>query len=92
VDQWAHCIRWIAPRSGGVATAAPWLSTAFLITTLGGMRAAVRAAKFTRTALIFVGRVFGEAKFRESRLYAADFAHVLRNQGKKKLRQAEPSR
>lgn len=75
-----------------VAYRATWPDEAFLITTLGEMRAAVRAAKFTRTALIFVGRVFGEAKFRESRLYAADFAHVLRNQGKKKLRQAEPSR
>ena len=50
------------------------------------MRTRVREEKITRTALIFVGRVFGETRFRESRLYAADFAHVLRNAGKKKLR------
>jgi precorrin-4/cobalt-precorrin-4 C11-methyltransferase len=75
-----------------VAYRATWPDEAFLFTTLGEMRGAVRAAKFTRTALIFVGRVFGEAKFRESRLYAADFAHVLRNAGKKKLRQTEPQR
>ena len=42
--------------------------------------------KITRTALIFVGRVFGEMKFGDSKLYASNFAHVLRNAGKKKLR------
>jgi precorrin-4/cobalt-precorrin-4 C11-methyltransferase len=50
------------------------------------MKARVREEKITRTALIFVGRVFGETRFRESRLYAADCAHVLRNAGKRKLR------
>jgi hypothetical protein len=29
--------------------------------------------------------VFGEAHFRDSALYDADFAHVLRNKGKKKI-------
>ena len=53
------------------------------------LRARVREEKITRTALIFVGRVFGETTFRDSRLYAPDFAHVLRNAGKKKTR-AQP--
>jgi precorrin-4/cobalt-precorrin-4 C11-methyltransferase len=75
-----------------VAYRATWPDEVFILTTLAGMRAEVRAAKLTRTALIFVGPVFGEARFRESRLYAVDFAHVLRNAGKKALRQPEPSR
>lgn len=65
---------------------ATWPDEEIIVTTLDGMRARVREEKITRTALIFVGRVFGETKFRESRLYAADFAHVLRNAGKKRLR------
>ena len=50
------------------------------------MKARVREEKLTRTALIFVGRVFGETRFHDSRLYAPNFAHVLRNAGKKKAR------
>ncbi len=50
------------------------------------MKARVREEKITRTALILVGRVLGETRFRESRLYDESFAHVLRNAGKKKLR------
>jgi precorrin-4/cobalt-precorrin-4 C11-methyltransferase len=46
----------------------------------------VREARITRTALVFVGRVFAETSFQDSRLYAPDFAHVLRNAGKKKSR------
>jgi len=46
----------------------------------------VREEKLTRTALIFVGRVFGATHARNSRLYAPDFAHVLRNAGKKRAR------
>lgn len=65
---------------------ATWPDEEILVTTLGEMRTRVREEKITRTALIFIGRVFGETRFRESRLYAADFAHVLRNAGKKKLR------
>ena len=52
------------------------------------MRAKVREVKITRTALIFVGRVFGETAFTDSRLYASDYAHILRNAGKKKTRSA----
>jgi precorrin-4/cobalt-precorrin-4 C11-methyltransferase len=65
---------------------ATWPDEQVILTTLSGMREAVRAARITRTALVFVGRVFGETRFSASRLYAEDFAHVLRNAGKKKLR------
>jgi len=66
---------------------ATWPDEEIIRTTLGGMRAKVREEKITRTALIFVGRVFGEAKFRDSSLYDASFTHILRNAGKKKQRQ-----
>ncbi|MEO8757557.1 MAG: precorrin-4 C(11)-methyltransferase [Devosia sp.] len=65
---------------------ATWPDEEIIITTLAEMRTRVREEKITRTALIFVGRVFGETKFRDSRLYASNFSHVLRNAGKKKAR------
>ncbi|MBN9304546.1 MAG: precorrin-4 C(11)-methyltransferase [Devosia sp. 67-54] len=68
---------------------ATWPDEEIIVTTLAGMRARVREEKITRTALVFVGRVFGDVKFRDSRLYAPDFVHVLRNAGKKKSRAAE---
>jgi precorrin-4/cobalt-precorrin-4 C11-methyltransferase len=71
-----------------IAYRATWPDEKFITTTLINMRADVRAEKITRTALIFVGKVFGQKEFRDSELYSADFAHVLRNKGKKKDRQA----
>ncbi|MGN6157018.1 MAG: precorrin-4 C(11)-methyltransferase [Devosia sp.] len=65
---------------------ATWPDEEIIVTTLAGMKARVREEKLTRTALIFVGRVFGETRFHDSRLYAPNFAHVLRNAGKKKAR------
>jgi precorrin-4/cobalt-precorrin-4 C11-methyltransferase len=65
---------------------ATWPDEQIILTTLAGMRARVREAKITRTALVFVGAVFGPARAAQSRLYAAGFAHVLRNAGKKKDR------
>lgn len=65
---------------------ATWPDEEVIVTTLGEMRARVREEKITRTALVFVGRVFGEQRFDESRLYDSSFAHVLRNAGKKKQR------
>jgi precorrin-4/cobalt-precorrin-4 C11-methyltransferase len=65
---------------------ATWPDEEVIVTTLHEMRARVREEKITRTALVFVGRVFGETHFRDSRLYDARFAHVLRNKGKKKDR------
>jgi precorrin-4/cobalt-precorrin-4 C11-methyltransferase len=66
---------------------ATWPDEEIIITTLAEMRARIREEKLTRTALIFVGRVFGETRFRDSRLYDETFAHVLRNKGKKRDRQ-----
>ena len=65
---------------------ATWPDEEIIHTTLSQMRTRVREEKITRTALIFVGAVFGETKFRDSRLYDEQFAHVLRNKGKKKAR------
>ncbi|MEO6396155.1 MAG: precorrin-4 C(11)-methyltransferase [Devosia sp.] len=67
---------------------ATWPDEEIIITTLSEMRTRVREEKITRTALVFVGRVFGESKFRDSALYDPGFAHVLRNAGKKKARVA----
>jgi precorrin-4/cobalt-precorrin-4 C11-methyltransferase len=72
-----------------IAYRATWPDERYIRTTLAGMKEAVREAKITRTALIMVGPVFGEVEFRDSDLYNPDYSHVLRNRGKKKLRQAE---
>ena len=65
---------------------ATWPDEEVITTTLAEMRARVREEKITRTALILVGHVLGAHGFRESRLYDAAYAHVLRNKGKKKQR------
>lgn len=67
-----------------IAYRATWPDELYIRTTLAGMKEKVREAKITRTALVFVGKVFGEVAFRDSDLYNADYAHVLRNRGKKK--------
>lgn len=66
-----------------IAYRATWPDERYIRTTLAGMKDEVRAARITRTALILVGPVFGDADFRDSDLYNADFSHVLRNRGKK---------
>ena len=71
-----------------IAYRATWPDERYIRTTLAGMRATVREAKITRTALILVGKVFGQEEFRDSALYNADHAHVLRNRGKKVARTA----
>jgi precorrin-4/cobalt-precorrin-4 C11-methyltransferase len=68
---------------------ATWPDEQIIVTTLSAMREQVREAKITRTALVFVGRIFGETRFRDSSLYAPGFAHILRNAGKKKARNAD---
>lgn len=67
-----------------IAYRATWPDELYIRTTLAGMKQKVREAKITRTALVMVGKVFGENNFRDSDLYNADFSHVLRNRGKKK--------
>ena len=61
-----------------VAYRVGWPDEAFLHGTLSDIREKVRKAKLIRTALIFVGRVLGEAEFRDSALYDGAHPHVLR--------------
>ncbi|NKB51453.1 MAG: precorrin-4 C(11)-methyltransferase [Rhizobiaceae bacterium] len=68
-----------------IAYRSTWPDELYIKTTLAEMKDAVRAAKITRTALVMVGPVFGNAEFRDSDLYNPDYAHVLRNRGKKKV-------
>lgn len=57
---------------------ASWPDQRIVRGTLADIRAKVRTAKVTRTALILVGRVLDAGAFADSRLYAPDHAHVLR--------------
>ncbi|MFZ5792472.1 MAG: precorrin-4 C(11)-methyltransferase [Pseudomonadota bacterium] len=68
-----------------------WPDQAVVRGTLGTIRDLVKQTKITRTALIFVGRVFAERDFVESRLYHPAHRHILRP-GKKKARGLEPDR
>ena len=75
--------RQLTPRYGAdcpviVAYRVGWPEERFIHGTLADIRDKVRKAKLTRTALIFVGRVFGESDFRDSALYDAGHAHILR--------------
>jgi precorrin-4/cobalt-precorrin-4 C11-methyltransferase len=76
-------VRELAPILGAdtpvaVVYRATWPDQRIIRGTLASIREQVKAAGITRTALIMVGRVLGEAAFSESRLYAADHSHVLR--------------
>lgn len=67
-----------------IAYRATWPDELYIKTTLANMKDEVRTNKITRTALIMVGPVLGDVEFRDSDLYNPDYAHVLRNKGKKK--------
>lgn len=58
---------------------ASWPDEAVVEGTLADIRAKVKAAGFTRTALILVGPALGEADFTDSKLYDAAHSHVLRD-------------
>lgn len=86
VNNLAHVERALTPHYGAdcpvvVAYRVSWPDEAFVQGTLGDIRAKVKAAGFTRTALILVGRVLADEGFTDSRLYAADHHHVLRPRG-----------
>jgi precorrin-4/cobalt-precorrin-4 C11-methyltransferase len=79
----AQVVRALTPRYGAdcpvvVAYRVSWPDQAILRGTLADIRDKVKEAGFTRTALILVGRVFANTDFPDSRLYAADHSHVLR--------------
>jgi precorrin-4/cobalt-precorrin-4 C11-methyltransferase len=61
-----------------VAYRVSWPDQQLLRGTLATIRALVKTAGFTRTALILVGRVLGTTDFRDSALYDAAHSHVLR--------------
>jgi len=63
-----------------------WPDERFIRGTLSTIRALVKAAAITRTALILVGPALGQTGFADSRLYAAEHSHVLR-----KRRLSDPS-
>ncbi|MBM3565148.1 MAG: precorrin-4 C(11)-methyltransferase [Alphaproteobacteria bacterium] len=64
---------------------ASWPDEAAVKGTLGDIRAKAKAAGFTRTALILVGRALGGKGFSDSRLYDAAHAHLFRK-AKRRLR------
>lgn len=83
VNNLARVVRELVPLYGEdcpcvVAYRVTWPDEAILRGTLADIRAKVKAAGFTRTALILVGRVLAETDFRDSRLYDAQHHHVLR--------------
>ena len=83
INNLAPILREIAPIYGedcpvAVVYRASWPDQAILRGTLATIRAQVKAAGFTRTALILVGRVLGHDGFSDSGLYAPAHHHVLR--------------
>ena len=83
VNNLARVVRELVPLYGEdcpvvVAYRVTWPDEQIIRGTLADIRAQVKAAGFTRTALILVGRVLAETDFRDSRLYDADHHHVLR--------------
>ena len=60
---------------------ASWPDEQVIRGTLADIRAKVRAAKITRTALVLVGRVLAPAGFADSALYDARHRHLLRPGG-----------
>jgi len=83
VNNIAKVVRELTPFYGAecpvvVAYRVSWPDQQVVRGTLADIRARVKQAGITRTALILVGRVFGETSFADSRLYAAEHHHVLR--------------
>ncbi len=78
-----HVVETLVPVYGAecpvaVIYRASWPDELIIRGVLTDIRAKVRAAKITRTALILVGRVLAEEDFTESKLYDPTHAHVLR--------------
>ncbi len=83
VNNLAKVVRELTPHYGAdcpvaVCYRVGWPDQEIVEGTLDDIRAKVKAAGFTRTALIMVGRVLDPAAFDDSRLYAPDHHHVLR--------------
>src|SRR5262245_38585978 len=81
-------VRELSPHYGAdcpvvVAYRIGWPDQLVLRGTLSSIGAQIREAKITRTALIFVGRVFESRDFTDSKLYDAAHRHILRPGAKK---------
>jgi len=79
----AHVVAELTPLYGAdcpvvVAVRVSWPDQQFIKGTLADIRDKVKAEGVTRTALILVGRTLDGADFTDSRLYAADHTHLLR--------------
>jgi precorrin-4/cobalt-precorrin-4 C11-methyltransferase len=79
----AQIVRALVPHYGAdcpaaVAYRVSWPDERLITGTLGDIRAQVKAAHITRTALVLVGRALGGELVAESRLYAADHHHLMR--------------
>ncbi|MEE8536107.1 MAG: precorrin-4 C(11)-methyltransferase [Kiloniellales bacterium] len=78
-----HVVEELTPHYGAdcpvaVVYRASWPDQQIVRGTLSDIRAKVRAAKITRTALVLVGRVLEAADFSDSKLYDPDHVHLLR--------------
>ena len=83
INNLAKVVRELTPLYGAdcpaaVVWRASWPDQAILRGTLATIRDQVKAAGFTRTALVLVGRVLAAPDAAESRLYAAQHHHILR--------------
>lgn len=84
INNLARVVRELTPRYGAdcpvvVAYRVSWPDERLLRGTLADIRDRVKAAGFTRTALVLVGPALASREFDDSRLYAADHHHVLRS-------------
>jgi precorrin-4/cobalt-precorrin-4 C11-methyltransferase len=83
VNNLARVVRELAPIYDedcpvAVVYRASWPDEVILRGSLATIRDQVKAAGFTRTALIIVGKVLGAKNFSDSQLYDAQHHHVLR--------------
>jgi precorrin-4/cobalt-precorrin-4 C11-methyltransferase len=84
VNNLAHVVKELAPHYGedcpaAVVYRASWPDEKIITGDLSTIRQKVKEAKITRTALILVGPVLGKGDYADSRLYAADHAHLFRD-------------
>jgi len=83
INNLAPVVKQLSPYYGddcpvAVVYRASWPDQAVVTGTLSDIRAKVKKAGFTRTALILVGRVLASEDFTDSKLYDAAHSHVLR--------------
>ncbi len=84
-----HVTAELSPHYGAdcpvaVVYRASWPDERIILGSLGDIRAKVRAAKITRTAIIIVGRVLADHGVRDSALYDPAHRHLLRPRRKSK--------